>query len=88
MIEMENYNRVVKNDDGTLYYLNNDLHRIDGPAKVFKKYSEYHVYGIEHSENSYKEILDMYRAVLNMIEMANPNIERKIALKIMRRLIG
>jgi hypothetical protein len=29
---MENYNRIDKNEFGTYYYLNNDLHRLDGPA--------------------------------------------------------
>ena len=29
---MENYNRVENNKYTTLYYLNNNLHRIDGPA--------------------------------------------------------
>ena len=30
---MENYNRIVQNDDRTCYYLNDKLHRIDGPAR-------------------------------------------------------
>ena len=29
---MENYNRVEKNKWGIHYYLNNKLHRLDGPA--------------------------------------------------------
>jgi hypothetical protein len=29
---MENYNRIEKNKIGIYYYLNNELHRIDGPA--------------------------------------------------------
>jgi hypothetical protein len=29
---MENYNRVEKDEFGTYYYLNDDLHRLDGPA--------------------------------------------------------
>jgi hypothetical protein len=29
---MENYNNIEKHEDATYYYLNNDLHRIDGPA--------------------------------------------------------
>ena len=33
---MENYNRVVKDKYGTYYFLNNELHRIDGPAVIFK----------------------------------------------------
>ena len=29
---MENYNKVEKGEIGTYYYLDNELHRIDGPA--------------------------------------------------------
>jgi hypothetical protein len=32
---MENYNKVVKNDWGIHYYLNNKLHRLDGPAAEY-----------------------------------------------------
>ena len=31
---MENYNKVEKGEIGTYYYLDNELHRIDGPAIV------------------------------------------------------
>jgi hypothetical protein len=29
---MENYNRIKENEFGTYYYLNDKLHRLDGPA--------------------------------------------------------
>jgi hypothetical protein len=32
---MENYNRIVKDEYETRYYLNDKLHRLDGPAKEY-----------------------------------------------------
>jgi hypothetical protein len=32
---MENYNRVERNEDGIFYYLNDELHRVDGPAEDY-----------------------------------------------------
>jgi hypothetical protein len=32
---MENYNRVERTEDGVFYYLNDELHRIDGPAEDY-----------------------------------------------------
>ena len=37
---MENYNRIVKDEWGTHYYLNDKLHRIDGPAKEWNSGSK------------------------------------------------
>jgi hypothetical protein len=83
---MENYNHIVENADGKSYYLNGYLHRIDGPAREFKKYSEYYLYGRVKIEETYKATLNMHRAILNMIEMANPDIDRKLALDILYKL--
>ena len=33
---MENYNRVDKNSDRIFYFLNDKLHRIDGPAVEYR----------------------------------------------------
>jgi hypothetical protein len=38
---MENYNRVKKDDFGICYYLNDKLHRIDGPAEEFSDGKKY-----------------------------------------------
>ena len=38
---MENYNRVDKGMYAVCYYLNNKLHRIDGPAKEYISGSKY-----------------------------------------------
>ena len=38
---MENYDEIVKNKYGTYYYLNNKLHRIDGPAEEYGPDIEY-----------------------------------------------
>jgi hypothetical protein len=32
---MDNYNEIVKDEWGICYYLNGELHRIDGPAKEY-----------------------------------------------------
>jgi hypothetical protein len=38
---MENYNRVKKDTLGIYYYLNDEVHRIDGPAKEYYNGSKY-----------------------------------------------
>ena len=38
---MENYNEIKKYDWGTFYYLDDELHRLDGPAKEYANGDKY-----------------------------------------------
>jgi hypothetical protein len=46
---MENYNRIVKNKYRVIYYLNDDLHRLDGPAiECYNGDKEWYQNGLKH----------------------------------------
>jgi hypothetical protein len=53
---MQNYNKVVKNKFETYYYLDNEYHRLDGPARIWSDgYKEWYYQGKLIKCNSQEE---------------------------------